>query len=110
MNKTLFALYFPIWIACAVAYVLLFWGRSPAFKRRWYRTAGVLFGTIIGGMLALFALPYWPMFVLVLVALIFMIWAGVFQARVCLSCGKVSQPDNLITAPKFCNRCGSRLE
>lgn len=110
MNETLWAIYFPVWFALAIGSLLFFWRRDPAFKNRWYRRVTAFNIVIIGGMIVLMTIPNWPAFTLFLAGVLFIGWASVFQTRVCLSCGKVSQPDNLVTAPSFCRKCGASLD
>ena len=111
MNETLFIAYFVIWFALAIGTFLFFRGRDPAFKHRWYRRVSGFNMAVIGGMIVLLAVPFGPIVVAVsLVATLYFLWVTIFQTRVCLGCGKISQPGNLITPQKFCNKCGTALE
>ena len=110
MNETLWIIYFPVWFALAIGSLLVFWKRDPAFKKRWYRRVSAFNLAIIGGMLVLMTIPNWLAFAIFLAATLFIGWVSVFQTCVYISCGKVSQPDNLITAPCFCRKCGANLD
>lgn len=110
MNETLFLIYFPIWFALVIGTWLFFRGRDPAFKKRWYRHAYAFNITIIGGMLLLMTIPHWQAFAIFAPAVAFFMWIALFRTRVCLECGKVCQPENLITPQKFCSKCGAALD
>jgi len=111
MNGTHLIVYFVIWFALAIGTFLFFMGRDPAFKHRWYRRVSVFNMAVIGGMLILLAVPFGLVAVAVCtVATLYFLWLAVFQIRVCLGCGKLCQPRNLITAEKFCGKCGTALE
>lgn len=109
MNETILAIYLSVWLACAVGSVLFFWGRSPQFKKRWHRRVAAFDVIVIGGMLIAATIPHWRMLFFFAGASLFIGWVAVFQTRVCPSCGKVSQPANLVSAPNFCRKCGMRL-
>ncbi|MBW2162063.1 MAG: hypothetical protein JRH14_19205 [Deltaproteobacteria bacterium] len=109
MNETLFAIYFPIWLALAIGTFLFFRGREPAFKKRWHRPVYGLNVAVIGGMLVAMTIPNWTAFAIFTVAFMYFMWVGIFQTRVCLGCGRICQPTNLITPEKFCSKCGTAL-
>ncbi|MDH3199458.1 MAG: hypothetical protein OEM15_01060 [Myxococcales bacterium] len=110
MNETLLVLYFPVWIACVIGTWLFFRGRDPAFKKRWYRHAYAFNITVIGGMIVLMTIPHWEAFVIFTAAVLFFMWIALFRTRICPSCGKVCQPEYLITPQKFCSKCGAALD
>jgi hypothetical protein len=111
MNETLVIAYFVIWFALAIGTFLFFMGRDPAFKTRWHRRVAVFNVAVIGGMIILLAVPLGSAAVaLSTVATLYFLWVAVFQIRVCLGCGQLCQPRNLITAEKFCGKCGTALE
>jgi hypothetical protein len=58
----------------------------------------------------LITIPNWTAFAIFTVFVLFLLWVGIFRTRVCLGCGKLSQPDNLITPPSFCSKCGTALD
>ena len=99
MIETLWAIYVPVWFALAIGSLLFFWRRDPAFKKRWYRRVSAFNLAIIGGTIVLMTIPNWRAFAIFLAGLLFLGWASVFQTRVCLSCGKVSQPDTSSPRP-----------
>ena len=113
MNPALVTVYFVVWAACAVGSVAFFWHRDPTFKRRWYRRVSAFNIVVIGGFILVLVAqmsPPWWSFAIFLGMTLFIGWVNVFQTRVCPQCGKISQPDNLITAPSFCRKCGARLD
>jgi len=112
MNETLLAIYFPVLLMLAVGTFLFFRRKDPAFKKRWYRHAYALNFTVIGGLIVLMAISIgsWPVVAIFSGAALFSIWVGVFRTRVCLGCGKLAQPENLITPQKFCSKCGTGLD
>ncbi len=112
MNATLLLVYFAIWLALAIGTFFLFRGKDPAFKRRWHRPVTLVTASIICGMLVLMValMGHWGATIFFLAVSVFMIWVGAFQTRVCLGCGRASQPRNLFTPEKFCSKCGTALE
>jgi hypothetical protein len=110
MNETLFVIYFPIWIACVIGTWLFFRGRDPAFKKHWYRRVSAFNLTLIGGMIVLMAIPMSLPFAIFGAAFLLLMWIPISRTRVCLGCGKVCQPENLITPQKFCSKCGASLD
>ena len=111
VNETLVTIYFVVWFALAIGTFLFFMGREPAFKHRWYRSVSAFNMAVIGGMIVLMVIPFGPVAIAVsTVATLYLLWVTVFQVRVCMGCGKICQPRNLITAEKFCGKCGTALE
>ena len=112
MNDTLVIAYFGIWFSFAVGTFLFFRGKDPAFKRRWHRPVAIVVMFVIGGMIVLMAglMGDWRATAVFAVAALFFVWVGAFRTRVCLRCGKVSQPRNLVTPERFCGKCGTALE
>ena len=112
MNETLLLAYFVIWFALVIGSFLFFRGKDPAFKKRWHRPVAIFGTSIIGGMIVLMValMGHREATVIFAAAALFFIWVGAFQTRVCLGCGKASQPRNLITPEKFCSKCGTALE
>jgi amino acid transporter len=113
MNSTLVVVYLVVWAVCAVGSVVVFLRRDPQFTLRWYRRVAGFNFVVIGGFLlvlvAQMSPPWWYLVFFIGVAL-FIGWVSLFQTRVCPQCGKISQPDNLVTAPTFCRKCGARLD
>jgi purine-cytosine permease-like protein len=112
MNETLFIAYFVIWFALAVGSFLFFRGKDPEFKKRWHRPVAIIGTSIIGGMMVLMValMGDWRATAIFAAAALFIGWVGAFQTRVCLGCGKVCQPQNLVTPEKFCSKCGTALD
>jgi|SRR5687768_2572417 len=113
MNEILVVAYFVTFIVCAVGSHVFFWRRDPRFKWRWYRRVTIFNFIVVGGMMLILLAQTSPPFLFSIIfvgALFFIGWVAAFQTRVCTSCGKVSQPQNLVTAPKFCTQCGAKLE
>ncbi|MDH3625704.1 MAG: hypothetical protein OES69_11565 [Myxococcales bacterium] len=110
MNETLFAIYFPIWFALVIGTWLFFRGRDSAFKKRWYRRVSAFNVTVIVGMIVLMAIPMSLPFAILGAAMLPLMWIPIYRTRVCLACGKVCQPENLITPQKFCSKCGAGLD
>jgi hypothetical protein len=113
VNPKLMMVYFVVWTVCAVGTTVLFWRRDPAFKRRWHRPIAIFNTVVIGGFILVFVAqmaPPWWVFLIFLGTLLFIGWVSVFQTRVCAQCGKICQPDNLVTAPRFCRSCGAKLD
>jgi VIT1/CCC1 family predicted Fe2+/Mn2+ transporter len=112
MNATLLLVYFAIWLALAIGTFLFFRGKDPAFKKRWHRRVAVFNVSIIGGMLLLMValMGHWEATVIFAAAFLYFMWVAVFRTRVCPGCGRLCQPQNLITPEKFCSKCGTALE
>ena len=112
MNETLFIVYFVIWCVIAVGGFLFFRGKDPAFRKRWHRPVALVSTSIIGGMIVLIAalMGDWRTTVIFAAAALFFVWVSACRTRVCLACGKVSQPRHLVTPEKFCSSCGAELE
>ena len=112
MDEKLIVAYFAIWLVCAVTSTLLFLGRNPEFKKKWYLPVSLINLAIIGGMLVIVTLrlpaPLWFCALLAAV-LLFFGWTLAFRMRVCPSCGKVAHPEYLVLAQKFCANCRRKL-
>jgi len=111
MNATLLLVYFATSLALAIGTFFFFRGKDPAFKKRWHRPVALFGASIIGGMIVLMValMGHWEATAIFAAAAVYFIWVGAFQTRVCLGCGNVSQPRNLITPEKFCSKCGTAL-
>jgi hypothetical protein len=84
---------------------------SPEEKHRWYpkvSLAGI-------GILAPFFLAFPFMtgqiafLAVVIPAIAFIGYVNVAVVRVCKSCGRIAQPQNLVTPERFCAKCGAPL-
>lgn len=112
MGNALPTLYFIAWLVCAVGTTAVLFRASVAFRRRWFHRIALFNVIVIGGLLV--ALTFhdtterrnW-IFVVPVVALIAI---AVTRARVCPTCGSITQPQNFWSTPQFCRRCGARLD
>jgi len=112
MDHRLTEIYCIVWGTCAVGSPLLLYGRSAAFRQKWFPRVAMFNVLTIGGLLLVLAVQEGDprknliFFVPVLALIAF----SVTRTRVCGACGTISQPPNLWTPPQFCRKCGAKLE
>lgn len=107
----IFAIYFIAWVILVVASTLFSARRGPSFKKRWHARI-TLFNIVVIGSFMVFIVSRWGGAVaslLVVVAVVAMGYLSVTRVLVCESCGRTNQPQNLITAPEHCLKCGAKL-
>ena len=91
---------------------LFFWRKSPEFKKKWHIPVLMINMLVIGGFLFAFAIMLVDNFFQIIpfvLMFLFILYVSIFKIRICDVCGKTNQPENLITAPKFCSKCGEKL-
>ncbi|MGH9341211.1 MAG: hypothetical protein ACRD1R_16830 [Acidobacteriota bacterium] len=113
MLDTLIVIYFGIWILMVAGTLFFFWGRNPAFKKKWHRPVGIINGIVIGGLLILIAVAMkvpWQFLVFFVAAATLIEYFMLVKIRVCGECGRTVQPQRLVDTPKYCPRCGAALD
>jgi hypothetical protein len=104
-------IYFAVFGVVALGSWLFMRRLSPEKKHRWYpkvSLAGI-------GILAPFFLAFPIMtgqiatLAVVIPAIAFIAYVNVAVVRVCKSCGRIAQPQNLVTPERFCPKCGAPL-
>jgi len=98
-------------VAIAIGGWLFLRGKNPAAKRHWYPRLTAINSVIVFSLMSIILVawqqPTGIIFIAVFGSLI--TYLSVTRTRVCEKCGRVSQPQNLISAPEFCPKCGAPL-
>lgn len=110
---SLVTVYFVVWAVLGIGTILLFWGRTPAFKKKWDGPVSTINGLIISGFLiVLLVVDETPRpFAVLFFAVMAYMWYGSSKIRICGACGKTVHPRGWWPTPKkYCPRCGANLD
>jgi len=110
-DDQLSTIFIIVWVGLVILCTMFFVGRDASFKKRWHVRISLICIAVIGGfMVFIVAKSVGALAVLpVVVGIVAIGYLSVTKVRVCDSCGKTNQPQNLITAPEYCSKCGKKL-
>ncbi|MDY6906114.1 MAG: hypothetical protein SWH61_15685 [Thermodesulfobacteriota bacterium] len=104
--------YFIVFFIMLIGSTLFYRRKSPEFKKKWHVPVTLVNLIVIGGFLFAFAIMLVDSLIHIIpfvLMFIFILYISIFKTKVCGACGKTNQPENLITAPEFCSKCGEKL-
>ena len=105
------AVYFTVFAAIALGGWLYGSRLDPKALKRWYPRFS-LFSIAVLAPFLLAPAFVWGNYVfgaIGCVVITLIAYIAVAKTRVCESCGTITQPQNLITPPDFCPKCGTQL-
>jgi hypothetical protein len=104
--------YFGVFALLVGGQLLFLQGRSPREKKYWHPRLSLLNLVVIGGflvvMVAASSRQSLPVIVTVLILAV-MGFIAHTRILVCDQCGATAQPQSLVTAARFCPKCGAPL-
>lgn len=103
--------YFAVFAAVALGGWLFTRRLDPKRLKYWQPRLSVLSIIVLGSFLVFPVIQgqVWFFLIFLIPFFAWSIYYSIAKVRVCEGCGAVQQPQDLITTPQFCSKCGTKL-
>ncbi|WP_283132287.1 zinc ribbon domain-containing protein [Enterovibrio norvegicus] len=106
----IFPIFFGTWVILGIiSFAIFFLGKNAELKRKLWPPFVIGTGVLFIGFIYAMGLQGQALYIMVL-AVILITFLNLRSAKFCDACGKTIISQNFLIKPKFCSKCGEKLQ